>query len=75
MKKIKKIEKLTNLKFLNIYQITYELENGQEYKYYVSSRRNIENLECKQHKVDAVRILPYLKKDGKTYLWNSGWAC
>lgn len=68
MKKIKDIKKLTNTKFLNLYQITYELENGKEFKYFVASRRNLENLEVKKHKIDAVRILPYIKKDGKTYV-------
>lgn len=68
MKKIKKIEKLTNLKFINIYQVTYKLENGKEYKYLVASRRDLNSLECKKHKVDAVRVLPYIKKDGKIYV-------
>ncbi len=68
MKKIKNIEKLTDLKFINIYRITYELQNGKEYKYLVASRRDLNSLECKKHKVDAVRVLPYIKKDGKTYV-------
>ena len=68
MKKIKNIERLTSLKFINIYRITYELQNGKEYKYLVASRRDLNSLECKKHKVDAVRVLPYIKKGSKTYV-------
>lgn len=68
MKRIKNIEKLTNNRFLNLYQITYELKNGKEFKYFFASRRELENVEVKKHKTDAVRILPYIKKDEKIYV-------
>ena len=68
MKKIINIEKLTNNKYLNLYQITYMLDNGKEFKYYYASRRNLDKLEVKKHKTDAVRILPFIKKDGKIYV-------
>lgn len=68
MKKIKSVKKLTNNRFLNLYQITYELKNGKEYNYFFASRRDLENVEVKKHKTDAVRILPYIKKDGKIYV-------
>lgn len=68
MKKIVNIEKITNTKFLNLYKITYEKENGGTFDYFVSSRRCLENLEIKKHKTDAVRAIPYLKKNGKIYV-------
>ena len=68
MKKLENIEKLTNLKHLNMYILTYN-SNGENYKYYFASRRNIEELECKKiHKTDAVRIVPYFRKNGKLYI-------
>lgn len=68
MKKIKSVKKLTNNRFLNLYQITYELKSGKEYIYFFASRRDLESVEVKKHKTDAVRILPYIKKDGKIYV-------
>lgn len=68
MKKLENVEKLTNLKYLNMYSATYN-NNGERYKYYFASRRNLEELECKKiHKTDAVRIVPYFKKNGKIYI-------
>ena len=60
MRKIIKIEKVTDLKYLNMYQITYE-KDGKTYKYNVASRRELEELECNSKgKTDAVRIIPYI---------------
>ena len=68
MRKIIKIEKVTDLKYLNMYQITYE-KDGKTYKYNVASRRSLEELECNSKgKTDAVRIIPYIVKDGKKYV-------
>lgn len=67
MKKIVKVEKLTNQKYLNLYKITYDID-GKLYEYIVSSRRNKENLEIKKHKTDAVRAVPYIKKDDKIFV-------
>ena len=68
MKKIINIEKLTNTKYWNLYKITYQKEDGETFDYFVSSRRNLENLEIKKEKIDAVRAVPYLKKDGEIYV-------
>lgn len=68
MKKILKVEKMTNTKFLNLYKITYQKEDGGVFDYFVSSRRNLENLEIKKPKTDAVRAVPYLVKNGKVYV-------
>ena len=68
MKKIVNIEKLTNNKFLNLYKITYMLKSGKTFDYFVSSRRSLENLEIKKEKTDAVRAVPFIKKDGKIYV-------
>lgn len=68
MKKILKIEKMTNTKFLNLYKITYQKQNGETYDYFVSSRRSLENLEIKKQNTDAVRAVPYFKLNGETYV-------
>jgi len=68
MKKIIYIKKLTNEKYLNLYQVTYNLD-GKLYNYNVASRRDLKELESNGiRKTDAVRIIPYLKKDGKIYV-------
>lgn len=68
MNKIIKIEKLTNTKYLNLYKLTYLKPDGTTYDYFLSSRRSLENLEIKKEKTDAVRAVPYIKKDGKIYV-------
>ena len=68
MKKIINIEKITNTKFLNLYKITYLKDDGGTFDYFVSSRRNFENLEIKKPKTDAVRAVPYIRKNGKIYV-------
>ena len=68
MRKIINIEKVTDLKYLNMYQITYE-KDGKTYKYNVASRRELNELECNSEgKTDAVRVIPYIIKDGKKYV-------
>ena len=67
MKKIIKIEKETNNKYLNLYKFTYK-NNENFYDYFVASRRDIENLGCKTEKVDAVKVVPYYIKNKKVYV-------
>ena len=65
--KIKKIEKLTNSKFLNMFKIIYE-KNGKNYEYYFASRRKEEDLSINNPNVvdiDAVEILPYFIENNK----------
>ena len=67
--KLLEIKQLTDLKYLNMYQAIFELENGRVIHYNFASRRSLEDLECKKGGfVDAVKILPYYKKNGKTYI-------
>lgn len=65
--KIKKIERLTNLKFLNMFKLIYE-KNGKNYEYYFVSRRKEEDLSVNNPKIvdiDAVEILPYFIENNK----------
>lgn len=59
------IEQLTNCKWVNLYKV--EKEFGS---YYFCSRNTKDNLEIlnKNKQADAVRILPYVKKNNKIYL-------
>ena len=61
--KIKKIEKQTNNKFLNLYKLHYE--NGVSWD--VASRYSEDKLLAKTKKVraDAVVIIPYISENGK----------
>lgn len=68
MKVIKNINKVTNLKYLNLYQAIYDVD-GKEFIYNFASRRNVGELVCQGlDKVDAVRILPYIIKDKEIYV-------
>lgn len=70
MKKLIKVEKQTNNKHLNLFLAHYQTKTG-EFVYQLASRKKeLEELACnnKNAKVDAVRILPYFKKDNKTYI-------
>src|SRR5574344_1222931 len=70
-KTIEKIEQLTFTKWLNLFQITYKLENGNEQKYFFASRRKLEDLTINgSKKIDAIKLLPYFKSsnDGKWYV-------
>lgn len=67
-KNIVNIKKETNFKYLNLYTLTYQ-DREKVYDYYVASRRDEKNLTCVGNDVtDAVRIIPYFEKDGKTYV-------
>ena len=68
MKNIKNINKLTSTKYLNLYELTYDVD-GKDFNYYFASRRDDKNLSCLGvDKVDAVRVLPYIKKDNQIYV-------
>lgn len=62
------VEKLTNNKFLNLYEFTYEDKQGS-YPYYVASRRKSDDLSAVTHNYnsDAVTIVP-ITKDGNIIL-------
>lgn len=66
--KLKKISKLTNNKFINMYIATYQTSKG-ELNYELVSRRSIPDIIKPSLKVDAVNILPYQYKDGKTIVY------
>ena len=67
--KLVEVKQLTNLKFLNMYQSTFLMENGKTRVYYFASRRNLDQLGYKnKEQVDAIKVLPYFKKNGKTYV-------
>ena len=69
MKKLKEIKKVTDLKYLNMYQNIYSCDGGEEIVYNYASRRDFSNLNANgTKKVDAVRIVPYYKKDGKIFV-------
>ena len=63
------IEKLTDNKYLNLYKSTFLMENGKYRDYFFASRRSFHNLGSKNSKyVDAVKVLPYFKKDGQIFV-------
>ena len=66
--KLKKTEKITNTRFLNLYHACYEGKNGKDVDWFFSSRRNEKDLDCniKNKKiVDTVCVIPTIKKDGE----------
>lgn len=65
--KLKKIKKLTDERFLNLYDLTYEDENGKEIHWTMSSRFSEDQLACisKKLKTSAVCIVPKVMKDGE----------
>lgn len=69
MRTLKTIEKQTDNKYLNMYKATYE-SKSQTYDYFFASRKDKDNLLAvtQQVSADDVRILPYLEKDGKTFV-------
>ena len=69
MKKLLEIKKITDLKYLNMYQAVYECDGGNKIYYNFASRRNLDELYLsKCNKVDAVRILPYIIENGKIFV-------
>lgn len=68
MKHIKNINKVTDLRYLNLYQAIYDVD-GKEFVYNFASRRDVGKLVCEGFdKVDAVRILPFTIKDNEIYV-------
>ena len=64
--KLLEVKQLTDLKYLNMYQSTFLMENGNTRVYYFASRRNLEQLGYKNKEyVDAIKVLPYFKKRWK----------
>lgn len=64
--KLKKIDKITDFKYLNLYKLELENKNGKQKDYFVASRRDKDSLTCviKEHnKADGVMIIPITKED------------
>ncbi len=71
MKKLINLKQLTNTQYLNFFDATYTSDGKSSYHYYFASRRNTKDLSVNnlnKEIVDAVRILPYFKKEGKIYI-------
>ena len=66
--KLQSVEKLTNNKFINMYIATYKTDKGK-LNYEVVSRRKILEMVQPHLKVDAINVLPYQYKDGKTIVY------
>lgn len=64
MKKIVDVKKLTDRKYLNLYEVVYETEKGEK-KYEVVSRKKVIDIMSKNRKADAVRIIPYFYDKNK----------
>ena len=68
MKKLIKVEKLTEEKYLNLFNATYN-HQGKELVWTYASRRDYENLSIKGNKkTDAVMILPYFYDNNKLFV-------
>ena len=67
--KIIKTTKLTNERFLNLYDIEYEVD-GKIGHWTMASRKKPENLTCMTgtDQADSVCIVPKIKVDGKEYI-------
>lgn len=64
MKKIVSIKKLTDRKFLNLFEVVYKTDSG-ELKYEVASRKKVLDIEAEKLTADAVRIIPYFYDEDK----------
>ena len=64
MKKIIDVEKLTDKKYLNLFELVYETEKGEK-RYEIASRKTIPDVVSKTNKPDAVRIIPYFYDKNK----------
>lgn len=66
MSNIKKITKLTNTKYLNLYELLSTDKNNNSINYYISSRRDIQNLKIntQENTADAVMIYALHKDCG-----------
>lgn len=68
MKKLVKLDKQTDNKYLNMFEATYDL-GDRETKYYIASRREMGDLACQgSDRVDAVRAVPYFFDGDKCYV-------
>ena len=69
MNKLLKIKKITNNKWLNLYDAEYHCDSGDTITYHFASRRKMKDISLNDNKkVDAVRILPYLIENNKKYV-------
>lgn len=69
MNRIKDIKQLTNVKFLNLYELTAENKKGVPRPYYVASRKDIDHLAAKTKQCKADGVLIYsLYGDAKDQL-------
>ena len=71
MKKLIDLKQLTNTKYLNFFDAEYLGDEKNSYHYYFASRRKVEDLSVNNTSkiyADAVRILPYYKKDNQIYV-------
>lgn len=65
MKKLIKLDKQTDNKYLNLYKATFS-DGNKDMGYYIASRRAKGDLTCEgSDKVDGVRIVPYYFDDNK----------
>lgn len=67
--KLVKVTKLTNERFLNMYDLEYEHE-GKTIHWTIASRNNPENMVCVtgKDKADTVCVVPKVVQDGKEYI-------
>lgn len=67
--KLVKITKLTNERFLNLYDLEYEHE-GKTIHWTMASRNEPDQMVCStgKDKADTVCIVPRVRKDGKEYI-------
>ena len=68
LKKLVKLEKQTNNKYLNMFEATYDI-GDKTTKYFIASRRELGDLACQgSTRVDAVRAVPYYFDGDKCYV-------
>lgn len=68
MKKLVKLDKQTNNKYLNMFEATYDL-GDKTTRYYIASRREMGDLACQgSNRIDAVRAVPYYYDGNKCYV-------
>ncbi len=68
MKKLVKIHKQTDNKYLNMFEATYDL-GDKTTKYYIASRRELGDLACQgSTRTDAVRAVPYFFDGDKCFV-------
>ena len=65
MKRFDKVTKLSDNRFLNLYEMDAYTQNGQPFHYYFASRNREENLKLRTHDIHAegIVIYPVLKED------------